>query len=53
MPRFSYWKCSSVYCDDSGVYEGGQAMVKSILERGITVWRNPDDIGRISIYENR
>lgn len=53
MPRFSYWKCSSVYCDDSGIYEGAQAMVKSILERGITVWRNPDDIGRISIYENR
>lgn len=53
MPRFSYWKCSSVYCSDSGVYEGGQAMVKSILERGITVWRNPDDVGVISIYENR
>lgn len=53
MPRFSYWKCSSVYFDDNGVYEGGQAMIKSILERGVTVWRNPDDIGRISIYENR
>lgn len=53
MPKFSYWKCSSVYCSDSGVYEGGQAMVKSILERGITVWRNPDDVGVTSIYENR
>lgn len=53
MPRFSYWKCSSVYCDDSGIYEGGQAMVKSILERGVTVWRDPDDIGVTSIYENK
>lgn len=53
MPRFSYWKCTNVYCSDSGVYEGGQAMVKSILERGITVWRNPDDVGVISIYENK
>ena len=53
MPRFSYWKCSSVYCDDSGIYEGGQAMVKSILEQGVTVWRKPEDIGVISIYENK
>lgn len=53
MPRFSYWKCSSVYCSGNGVYEGGQAMVKSILERGVTVWRNPDDLGAISIYENK
>lgn len=53
MPRFSYWKCSSVYCDDSGVYEGAQAMVKSILEQGVTVWRDPDDIGKVSIYGNK
>lgn len=53
MPRFSYWQCDTVYCNDNGVYEGAQEMIKSILGKGVTVWRKPDDIGKTSIYENR
>lgn len=53
MPKFTYWKCSAVYCNDLGVYEGAQKMVKSILENGVTVWRNPNDIGLTSIYDNK
>lgn len=52
MPRFSYWKCGMIYCNGD-VYEGAQAMVKSILEHGVTVWRDPDDIGKVSIYGNK
>lgn len=52
MPKFSYWQCSSVYCNDNGVYEGAQNMVKSILQAGVTVWRDPSLIGITSIYDN-
>lgn len=54
MPRFSYWKASEVMCHGSvGLYEGAQKKVKDILMQGVTVWRNPDDIGEVSIYDNK
>jgi len=53
MSMFTYWKCDRVYCNDKGVYEGAQDMIKSILVAGTTVWRNPEDIGTKSIYQNK
>lgn len=53
MSMFTYWKCDRVYCNDKGVYEGAQDMIKSILVAGTTVWRNPEDIGVKSIYQNK
>lgn len=53
MSMFTYWKCDRVYCNDKGVYEGAQDMIKSILEAGTTVWRRPEDIGVKSIYQNK
>ena len=52
MPKFTYWKCDVVYCNDNGVFEGAQDMIKSILNKGTTVWRVPEEIGVTSIYEN-
>lgn len=52
MPKFTYWECDKVYCNDNGVYEGAQDMIKSILNQGTTVWRNPEEIGLVSIYTN-
>lgn len=52
MPKFTYWECDKVYCNDNGVFEGAQDMIKSILNQGTTVWRNPDEIGLVSIYTN-
>lgn len=54
MPKFSYWKASDLWLvSNSGVSEAQQEIIKGILRQGATVWRNPDDIGRVSIYDNR
>lgn len=53
MVHFSYWKCSDVWLTGgNGVIENAQETIKNILKRGTTVWRKPEEIGKISIYEN-
>lgn len=53
MRHFTYWKCTEVWCSGAGdVVEGAQAAVKDILIKGVTVWDNPEEIGRVSIYDN-
>lgn len=54
MPKFSYWQASDLWLvSRAGVSEAQQEILKSILKQGVTVWRNPDDIGKVSIYDNR
>lgn len=53
MRHFTYWKCTEVWCSGAGdVVEGAQASVKDILIKGVTVWDKPEEIGRVSIYDN-
>ena len=53
MRHFTYWKCTEVWCSGTGnVVEGAQSAVKDILIKGVTVWDTPEDIGRVSIYDN-
>lgn len=54
MPKFSFWQASDLWIvSNSGVSEAQQEIIKGILTHGTTVWRNPDDIGEVSIYDNR
>lgn len=54
MPKFSYWQASDLWLvSNAGVSEAQQEIIKGILKQGVTVWRNPGDIGKVSIYENR
>lgn len=53
MQHFSYWKCSDVWLTGiDAVPEAGQDTIRRMLYNGVTVWRDPDDIGKVSIYEN-
>lgn len=53
MKHFTYWKCTEVWCSGNGnALEDAQNVVKDILIRGVTVWDTPEDIGRVSIYDN-
>lgn len=53
MKHFTYWKCTEVWCSGTGnAIEDAQNAVKDILMRGVTVWDTPEDIGRVSIYDN-
>lgn len=53
MRHFTYWKCAEVWCSGNGnALEGAQGAIKDILVRGVTVWSKPEEIGRVSIYDN-
>ena len=53
MKHFTYWQCSEVWCTGPGnAIESAQQSIKDILARGVTVWSDPDDIGKVSIYDN-
>lgn len=53
MRHFTYWKCSDVWVTSSeGVIESARRTIESALRNGVTVWNNPDEIGKVSIYEN-
>lgn len=53
MKHFTFWKCAEVWCAGNGnVTEAAQNDVKSILTNGVTVWSRPEEIGRVSVYDN-
>lgn len=53
MRHFTYWKCAEVWCSGNGnAPESAQGAIKDILIRGVTVWSKPEEIGRVSIYDN-
>ena len=53
MRHFTYWKCSEVWCSGNvNALESAQGAIKDILIRGVTVWSKPEEIGRVSIYDN-
>lgn len=53
MRHYTYWKCAEVWCSGNGnALEGAQGAIKDILIRGVTVWSKPEEIGRVSIYDN-
>lgn len=53
MRHFTYWKCAEVWCSGNGnALESAQDAIKDILIHGVTVWSKPEEIGRVSIYDN-
>ena len=52
MPHFTYWKASDMWISGNNVPDAYLDEIRFYLLGGVCVWRNPDDIGRISIYEN-
>lgn len=53
MRHFTYWKCAEVWCSGNGnALESAQGAIRDILIRGVTVWGKPEEIGRVSIYDN-
>lgn len=53
MKHFTFWKAVDVWCvGTDGVPESAQEVVKSVFINGVTVWKKPEEIGRVSIYDN-
>lgn len=52
MPKFSFWQCSDLWLKSSTVPDAYMDQIRMLLFGGVTVWRDPADIGHTSIYEN-
>lgn len=52
MTKFTYWKMIETYISSSTVPEGMKQGIRGILEKGTTVWSNPNDIGNIDWADN-
>jgi hypothetical protein len=52
MKKFTYWKMSETYIVNAFIPEGHKQAIRGIFEKGVTVWANPVDIGKIDIADN-
>lgn len=52
MTKFTYWKLSETYITAGAIPEGHKQGIRGIFEKGVTLWRDPDDIGQIDIADN-
>lgn len=52
MSKFTYWKLTETYITSATVPEGMKQGIRGILEKGVTVWVSPSDIGNIDWADN-
>lgn len=52
MSNFSYWKCKEVYITSALANETEKTAIRGIMEKGVTVWSDPNKIGVIKIDDN-
>lgn len=52
MSRFTYWKMHEVHLTAPDVPEQHREAIRGIFEKGVTVWRVPDEIGRVDLADN-
>lgn len=52
MNHFSYWKVSETYITCAKANEAEKDAIRGVLEKGVTVWGNPSEIGSISPVVN-
>lgn len=53
MPHFSFWQCQDMQLCSSYVPDAYMDQLRMLLFGGVTVWRDPSEIGAISIYDNK
>ena len=52
MSRFTYWKCAETTIFSSTCPEVFRQTIRGIFEKGVTVWADKNDIGRIDYADN-
>ena len=50
--HFTYWKASELTIIGAHVLPRFVSVLRDIFERGVTVWRHADEIGRVDIHKN-
>lgn len=49
MSRFTYWKVKELYITSANCPEMYKQALRGIFEKGVTVWRNPSDVGNLDM----
>lgn len=52
MTHFTYWKLKEAYIVSANCPETYKQTMRGIFEKGVTVWKNPADIGNIDTATN-
>ena len=53
MKHFTYWKSADTWIDDkNSTTDNVHGTIEDIFNKGVTVWSNPDSIGKVSVYDN-
>ena len=50
--HFTYWESSELTIIGARVLPRFVSVLRDIFERGVTVWRHADEIGRVDIHKN-
>ena len=51
--HYTFWKAEDIWINEGEGLSGNAVNeIGEILLKGVTVWRNPNEIGRVSIYDN-
>lgn len=53
MQYYTYWKFTDIYIENASCAESDKDTIRGIFSKGVTVWRNPDEIGTVMPYNNR
>lgn len=53
MTRFTYWKLAEAYLVDTRIPQVFKNSIRGMFEKGVTVWKDPRDIGNIDIADNK
>lgn len=53
MSKFSYWQVLETYLTCASANESEIAAIRGILEKGVTIWGDPDDIGNTPVTSNQ
>ena len=53
MKHYTYWESSELWLDaDTHILDSGKRHIRDLFQNGVTVWRDPADIGKIGIHDN-
>ena len=52
MSKFTYWKMRETYIQSGPIPENYRQTIRGIFEKGVTVWKNPADMGTIDLADN-
>ena len=51
--HFTFWKAEDIWINEgSGLAGNAVNIIGDILKKGVTIWRDADKIGKVSIYDN-